>query len=145
MVSFVLKESVDISWLVHHSQGHSIWHLSKKLPLLRHAGRYNPETCTFFTPYGKIGFTLHEMYEVSSLPMEIYHMKSIFPAWKTAFDEDRCHAGVRDLLGSVLPLSHLFPDHQIKGWGRKTDFLGELFISGLRRHDRPSVSISCQH
>ena len=27
--------------------------------------RYNPETCTFFTPLGEIGLALHEMYEVS--------------------------------------------------------------------------------
>jgi len=26
--------------------------------------RYNPETCTFFTPVGEIGLALHEMYEV---------------------------------------------------------------------------------
>ena len=29
--------------------------------------RYNPETCMFFTPIGKMGLTLHEMYEVSGL------------------------------------------------------------------------------
>ena len=28
---------------------------------------YNPKTCTFFTPLGEIGLTLHEMYEVSGL------------------------------------------------------------------------------
>jgi len=31
--------------------------------------RYNPETCTFFTPVGEMGFALHEMYEVSGLAM----------------------------------------------------------------------------
>jgi len=30
---------------------------------------YNSETCTFFTPIGEMGFTLHEMYEVSGLAM----------------------------------------------------------------------------
>ena len=29
--------------------------------------RYSPKTCTFFTPIGKIGLALHEMYEVSGL------------------------------------------------------------------------------
>ena len=29
--------------------------------------RYNPETCTFFTPIGEMGLALHEMYEVSGL------------------------------------------------------------------------------
>ena len=31
--------------------------------------RYNSETCTFFTPVGEMGFSLHEMYEVSELAM----------------------------------------------------------------------------
>jgi len=31
--------------------------------------RYNPETCTFFTPVEKMGFSLHEMYEISELAM----------------------------------------------------------------------------
>jgi hypothetical protein len=30
---------------------------------------YNSSTCTFFTPSGELGFTLHEMYEVSGLMM----------------------------------------------------------------------------
>ena len=29
--------------------------------------RYNPETCTFFTPIGEMGLSLHEMYKVSRL------------------------------------------------------------------------------
>jgi len=29
--------------------------------------RYNPETCTFFTPIGEMGHAIHEMYEVSGL------------------------------------------------------------------------------
>ena len=29
--------------------------------------RYNPETCTFFTPIREMGLALHEMYEVSRL------------------------------------------------------------------------------
>ena len=29
--------------------------------------RYNPWTCTFFTPVGEMGFALHELYEVSGL------------------------------------------------------------------------------
>ena len=29
--------------------------------------RYNPETCTFFTPIGEMRLALHEMYEVSGL------------------------------------------------------------------------------
>ena len=28
---------------------------------------YNSETCTFFTPIGKMGLALHEMYKVSGL------------------------------------------------------------------------------
>ena len=31
--------------------------------------RYNPETCTFFTPLGEMGLALHEMCEVSGLVM----------------------------------------------------------------------------
>ena len=29
--------------------------------------RYNPETCTFFTPLGEMGLAFHKMYEVSEL------------------------------------------------------------------------------
>ena len=31
--------------------------------------KYNPDTCTFFTPIGKMGFALHEMFEVSEPSM----------------------------------------------------------------------------
>jgi len=31
--------------------------------------RYNPESCTFSTPVGKMGLALHEMYEVSGTMM----------------------------------------------------------------------------
>ena len=39
--------------------------------------KYNPDTCTFFTPVGEIGFTLHKMFEVlvlskGDLPNEEY-------------------------------------------------------------------------
>ena len=30
---------------------------------------YNPDTCTFFKLSRELGFALHEMYEVSGLPM----------------------------------------------------------------------------
>ena len=30
---------------------------------------YNPNTTTFFTPSGELGFALHEMFEVSGLSM----------------------------------------------------------------------------
>jgi len=29
--------------------------------------KYNPDTCTFFTPVGKMGFALHEMFEMLEL------------------------------------------------------------------------------
>ena len=31
--------------------------------------KYNPDTYTLFTPIGEMGFSLHEMFEVSGLPM----------------------------------------------------------------------------
>ena len=31
--------------------------------------KYNPNSCTFFSPVGEMWFALHEMYEVSGLPM----------------------------------------------------------------------------
>ena len=33
---------------------------------------------TFFTPVGKLGMALHEMWEVSNLPMGFYRTRSIF-------------------------------------------------------------------
>ena len=29
--------------------------------------KYNPDTCTFFTPVGEMGFALHEMFEMLEL------------------------------------------------------------------------------
>jgi len=31
--------------------------------------KYNPDTCTFFTPVGEMGFALYKMFEVSGLTM----------------------------------------------------------------------------
>ena len=42
--------------------------------------KYNPDSCTFFTPVGELGFALHEMHEVSGLVLGICRMKSLFLA-----------------------------------------------------------------
>ena len=34
--------------------------------------RYNPYNGTFFTPAGEMGLSLHEMWEISKLPMGAY-------------------------------------------------------------------------
>ena len=40
--------------------------------------RYNPETCTFFTPIVEMGLAFHEMYEVSGLVIGDALMKNTF-------------------------------------------------------------------
>jgi len=44
--------------------------------------KYNPENCTFFTPVGKMGFALHEMFEVSGLSMGSCRMMKYIPVQK---------------------------------------------------------------
>jgi len=56
---------------------------------------YNLETCTFFTPIGKIGFALHEMYEVSGL------MIGDVPCEKYVLSTEELH-----LLKKSKPLMH---------------------------------------
>lgn len=51
------------------SQGCSLRDPQEKLPLFLNARAANPNTCTFFTPVGELGFALHEMHEVSVLLM----------------------------------------------------------------------------
>lgn len=66
---------------------------------------YNPTTCTFFTPSGELGFTLHEMYEVSGLMMRD------IPYEYTPGTEElhiiRKQDPERDLLETLMPLPHL--------------------------------------
>lgn len=40
---------------------------------------YNLETCTFFTPIGKLGMSLEEMYVVSGLPPSEYPSEEYMP------------------------------------------------------------------
>jgi len=40
---------------------------------------YCPATGTFFTPVGELGMTLHEMWEVSALPMGCLPYEEYFP------------------------------------------------------------------
>ena len=66
--------------------------------------QYNPETCTFFTPIGKMGIALHEMYEVSGLVIrdgpykeyvlsteELYLLKRRDPLVYGTYWEVLCH------------------------------------------------------
>jgi len=65
--------------------------------------RYNLDSCTFFTSSGEIGFALHEMYEVSGLPMgdllyedtfsaqELHLMKKDAPLVYETYWEVLCH------------------------------------------------------
>ena len=41
--------------------------------------RYNPHSGTFFTPVGEMGLSLHEMWEVSKLPMGSLPYEEYFP------------------------------------------------------------------
>ena len=41
---------------------------------------YCPATGTFFTPVDELGMVLHEMWEVSALPLGSLHTKNIFRA-----------------------------------------------------------------
>ena len=44
--------------------------------------KYNPDTCTFFTPVGEMGFALHEMFEVSGLSMGNLPYEEYIPGTK---------------------------------------------------------------
>jgi len=44
--------------------------------------KYNPDTCILFTPVGKIGFTLHEMFKVWGMSMEDLPYEKYIPSTK---------------------------------------------------------------
>ena len=44
--------------------------------------KYNPDTCTFFTPVGKMKFSLHEMFEVLGLSIGELSYKEHIPSTK---------------------------------------------------------------
>ena len=66
--------------------------------------RYNLDTCTFFTRVGEMGFSLHELFEVSGLSMwnllyeeynpgteELYLLKKDVPQAYETYREILCH------------------------------------------------------
>jgi len=53
--------------VVSHGQGHVLWDCPSDYNFFEVLKRYNPDTCTFFTPVGEMGFALHEMFKVSGL------------------------------------------------------------------------------
>lgn len=56
---------------------HSSYHLSNIFEM------YNSETGLFFTPIAELDFSSHEIFDVSTLLMQIFHMGSIFPQLKS--------------------------------------------------------------
>ena len=54
--------------------------------------KYNPDTCTFFTPVGEMGFALHVMFEVSELSMGDLPYEEYIPSTEEL-----------DLLSGMLP------------------------------------------
>ena len=80
---------------------------------------YNPYTCTFFTPSRELGFSLHEMYEVSGLPMEEMPYEKYIPGTEEFCSEESGSTSLRNLLGVIVPLLHLCPDYWIESWGIK--------------------------
>ena len=70
MVSFVLKELEEP--LLQYGLYHAVRALhygiiSSHYHFFAMLEKYNPNTCTFFTPVGELGFALHEKFEVSGL------------------------------------------------------------------------------
>jgi len=72
MVSYVIEHLEEPLWrsrlsiavrVVQYGFPLSIYHFFAMLEM------YNPDTNTFFTPSGELGFALHEMFEVSGLSM----------------------------------------------------------------------------
>ena len=111
MVGFVLKDLKDEQlqtdlyndvWAAQYGITQSSHHL---FSMLEH---YNPETCTFFTLVGEIGFALHEMYEVFRLAIgDIVYKRICSIGQRTAFDGEKCPFSVCDILGNVVSLPHL--------------------------------------
>lgn len=71
-MAFILKkfenQLVEIGhyqavWAVQHGLPFSHFHIFSILEL------YNPEIGIFFTPIGEMGLALHELYEISGLPI----------------------------------------------------------------------------
>ena len=72
MVGFVLKELEELllqCGLYHAIRVVRYGIVPSHFHFFAMLKKYNPNTCTFFTPVGEMGFALHEMFEVSGLPM----------------------------------------------------------------------------
>ena len=54
--------------------------------------KYNPDTCTFLTPVGEMGFALHEMVEVLGLSMGDLSYENYIP------DTEELHLLKKDVL-----------------------------------------------
>ena len=81
MVCFVLKELEEP--LLQCELYHTVRGVCNRITLSHHnfftmLEKYNPDTCTFFTPVGEIGFSLHVMFKVSGLSMGICYTRSTF-------------------------------------------------------------------
>ena len=68
--------------------------------------RYNPDSCTFFTPRERWGFPCTK-YIKFRLANRRFALWRIHPQYRrTSSDEEGCPAGLRDLLGGVMSLSY---------------------------------------
>jgi len=70
---------------------------------------------TFFTPVGEMGLVLHELYEISGLVIgDTLHEEYTLTTEELHLLKKEDPQGVRDLLGSVMPLSYLWSNNWLE-------------------------------
>ena len=84
-----------------------LWHSDKRSELLAIFELYCPATGTFFTPVGELGMALHEMWEVSALPMGSLPYEEYFPYEAKLALLEKQEPALFDLQRDNVPLLHL--------------------------------------
>jgi len=98
--------------------------------------RYNPETCTFFTPIGEIGLALHKMYKVSGLMIGDAHYEEYVPSTEELHLLKKSDPLVYETYWEVLCHFHICG--QVTGWrsrGVKQISWANYLFSGVNKTD----------
>lgn len=74
--------------------------------------RYSPDTGTFFTPCRELRLALHEMYEVSGVPIGEISYEDYVPTREELHLLKAQYPLIYDTY-FALPLSHLYPDNWV--------------------------------
>ena len=147
MVGFVLESwgAIGIIQLLPRSQGRTIHCPFEPLPFLRDARAVQS---------GLLHILYLKWRDRVCIARNVWSLRPAdggFAIWrihsrhKRTSNEEGCPAGLWNLLGSVMSLPYVRPDHQTESRRNKADVLGQLIISGFGKQNRPSIPMSRQY